>query len=127
MNILPLLYILDDDEMMCQFLNEKFKTDFDISTFTKEDDCLAAIQLKAPQYFIIDQNLENTTGLEFCETHLESLNNTEVIFLSSQNDLTIVFDIINSNIGKYVIKDENMLECLTHLFAGNLEAYEELL
>lgn len=127
MDITRTLFILDDDEMMCQFLNQKFKNDFHISYFTLEEDCLAALKTKSPDFFIIDQNLETTTGLEFCEIHKPLLINSEVVFLSSQNDLTIVFDIINSNIGKYVIKDENMLECLGHLFTGNLEAYEELL
>lgn len=127
MSSLPVLYILDDDDMMCQFLNENFKNNYNISTFTKEDNCLEAIQQTPPQYFIIDQNLEKTTGLEFCETHNDLLENTQITFISSENDLTVIFDIINSNIGKYVIKDENMILALTHLFEGNLEAYEELL
>lgn len=121
------LFILDDDEMMCLFLRQHYKTEYDISFFTSEAACSEALKHTTPDFIVIDYNLENMTGLDFYEANQARLDGTEKIFLSSQSDLTVIFEIINSHVGKYVVKDENMLECLNCLFTGNIEAYEQLL
>lgn len=127
MEPLKKLFILDDDEMMCLFLDQHFNNDFDVSFFTSEDECSKALAVETPDFIIIDYNLEKMNGLDFYEANQQFLDGTEKIFLSSQSNLTVIFEIINSHVGKYVVKDENMLECLRCLFTGDIEAYESLL
>ena len=121
------IFLLDDDPMTCRFIEQAFKQKQHLTCFGKEADCALALQTERPDIIIIDYNLEKGSGLDFYENHQNELDNCEIIFLSSQQDLTVIFEIINSNIGRYVIKDENMLKSLEYLFVGDLEAYEELL
>lgn len=127
MNIRKRVFLLDDDPMTCRFIEQAFKQKHHLTCFQKEADCAQALQSERPDVIIIDYNLEKGSGLDFYEDLHHHLDGCEIIFLSSQQDLTVIFEIINSNIGRYVIKDENMLKSLEYLFVGDLEAYEELL
>lgn len=123
----PLVYILDDELMVGKFVEKAISQEADVQVFTEEQECLEILKVKPPDFLIIDYYLNKMTGLEFYDLTSSYLDSTEVIFLSGQNDLTIVYQIINKKIGKYVIKGEDMIECITCLLVGDLERYEELL
>lgn len=121
------IFLLDDEKIVCDFISQKFKNDYTITSFTLEDDCSEALKKEKPDYFLIDYNLASMDGLCFFEQNKENLIGVYIIFISGQKSLTDMFEVINQTKAKFVIKDENMLKALEYLFKGDIEAYEDLL
>lgn len=121
------IFLLDDEKIVCDFIAQKFKIDYEFNYFTQEDDCSKALDKDKPAFLLIDYQLNTMTGLDFYDQNKDKLNGVKIIFISGQRTLTDMFEVINQTKAKFVIKDENMLKSLNYLFEGNIDAYEALI
>lgn len=121
------ILLLDDEKIVCEFISQKFKNDYNITYFTEESDCAKALATEKPDFLLLDYHLTSMDGLDFFEQNKEKLKGVNIIYISGQKSLTDMFEVINQTKAKFVIKDENMLKSLRYLFEGNIEAYEDLL
>ena len=121
------IFLLDDERIVCEFITQKFKNDYNIKYFTKESECAKELETVKPDFLLLDYHLESMDGLDFFEQNKDKLKGVEIIYISGQKSLTDMFEVINQTKAKFVIKDENMLKSLKYLFEGDVEAYEELL
>jgi len=101
------LFIVDDDELMVtalkQHLSKKFGEGIQISTFNDGDSCLQKVN-KDTDIVILDYFMEGKNGLEVLKS-IKSINpKTEVIMLSSNDDIALAVETFREGAKDYVIK-----------------------
>jgi response regulator RpfG family c-di-GMP phosphodiesterase len=112
------LFIVDDDvlstTMLKHHLNEKFGTAINISTFTSGKSVLEKID-KYTSIVILDYYLEGENGNDVLKSIKEINPKTEVIMLSSNEDITIAIESFRKGATNYVIKGEKAEKKITHI------------
>ncbi len=112
------LFIVDDNKSLVaalkQFLQNKFGTNINISTFYDGESCLAKIN-KYTDMVILDHFLNGKNGLEVLKEIKEINPKTEVIMLSSNDDIALAVQSFRSGAKDYVVKGPNSWKKLTKL------------
>ena len=103
------LFIVDDDPLMLtglrNFLDNKFGANINISTFSTGDSVLKKVD-KSTNIVILDYYLEGKNGNEVLKS-IKNINpKTEVIMLSSNEDIVIAIEAFRKGATDYVIKGE---------------------
>ncbi|MCB0429233.1 MAG: response regulator [Flavobacteriales bacterium] len=90
----------------CQDLQ---KPKIEIYSFESGEECLQHLGLKPDivilDYFLNDQNQEAMDGLALLRTIRRTLPSTDVIMMSSQQEVMIVAELFNNGITEYVAKE----------------------
>jgi DNA-binding NtrC family response regulator len=104
------LFIVDDDPLVMMglknYLNHRFTNDINISTFTTGKSVLRAID-EHTSIVILDNLLEGRSGNEVLKLIKEINANTEVIMLTSNEDIGMAIDAFRNGAKDYVIKGKN--------------------
>jgi len=110
------IFVVDDDEMLSMALEDFLvrKTDYEVQLFGTGEDCLEHIE-ERPDVVILDYNLNSVkkdaaNGLVILETIRKLNDNIQVVMLSSQEAIWIVFQTGKKGAAEYVVKDENAFE-----------------
>ena len=112
------LFIVDDDKLVVSdlkiYLNYKFGTDINISTFSDGESCLEKVD-KNTNLVILDYMLNGKNGLEVLKL-IKAINpKTEVIMLSSNEDIVLAIQSFRSGASDYVIKGKGALKKISQL------------
>jgi DNA-binding NtrC family response regulator len=104
------LFIVDDNKIMVetmkQYLQSRFGRDINISTFNNGESCLAKVD-KDTNIVILDYHMEGKNGLEVLKS-IKTINpNTEVIMLSSNENMALAVETFRAGATDYVIKGAN--------------------
>lgn len=101
------LFIVDDNKLMLEslklFLHERFGKGLTISTFIDGDSCLKKVD-KDTDIVILDYHMEGKDGLEVLRSIKEINPKTEVIMLSSNEDVALAIETFRSGAKEYVVK-----------------------
>ncbi len=101
------LFIVDDDKLMTttlkHFLDTKFGEDVTISTFSNGESCLEKVD-KTTDIVLLDYMLEGKNGLEILKLIKKINPKTEVIMLSSNEDIALAIDSFRAGAKDYVVK-----------------------
>ncbi|MES2587341.1 MAG: response regulator [Bacteroidota bacterium] len=101
------LFIVDDDRLMTttlkHFLDTKFGNDITISTFSNGESCLEKVD-KTTDIVLLDYMLEGKNGLEILKLIKKINPKTEVIMLSSNEDIALAIDSFRAGAKDYVVK-----------------------
>lgn len=138
-NSAPLsVFLVDDDRMFLSSLkydlNDKFKSDIHISTFTSGEDCLKKFQSGNADIVILDYYLNDDThpdamdGLELLKKIKSKSGDTTVIMLSAQDKLQIAIDSIKNGAYEYVAKSESTYVRMHNMIknvVGNIRSERE--
>lgn len=112
------LFIVDDDALssalLKQHLNDKFGTSINISTFISGKSALEKID-KHTSIVILDYNLEGENGNDVLKSIKEINPKTEVIMLTSNEDITIAIESFRKGATDYVIKGNKASKKITHI------------
>lgn len=112
------LFIVDDNKSMVaalkQFLLNKFGANINITTFYDGESCLEKIN-QYTDMVILDHYLNGKNGLEVLKEIKEINPKTEVIMLSSNEDIALAIQSFRSGAKDYVIKGPSSWKKLTKL------------
>jgi DNA-binding NarL/FixJ family response regulator len=110
------IFIVDDNEMFAQMLNDHLSEnpEFKISVFQTGEECLQNLY-QNPDLIILDYYLNNESkeaadGLEILSEIKEHNEKIHVIMLSGQEHYGIALQTIAKGAAQYVIKDDHAFE-----------------
>jgi DNA-binding NtrC family response regulator len=107
------LFIVDDDKLVVSdlkiYLNFRFGNDINISTFTDGESCLKKID-KDTHIVILDYFLNGKNGVEILKLIKDINPKTEVIMMSSNEDVSLAIQSFRNGASDYVIKGEGALK-----------------
>lgn len=112
------LFIVDDDKLLATslkyYLQDKFGDDIKTTIFNDGESCLENIN-KYTHIVILDYCMDGKNGLEILKS-IKSINpKTEVIMLSSNENMAIAIEIFRSGAKDYVAKGVGSWEKITEL------------
>lgn len=112
------LFIVDDNKLMVstlkQYLQNRFGTMMQISTFSDGESCLAKVDSET-QIVILDYNMNGKNGLDILKL-IKAINpKTEVIMLSSNEDIGLAIETFRAGAKDYVIKGQGSWKKITSL------------
>lgn len=101
------LFIVDDNKSMVvalkHYIQSKFGKNVNISTFYDGESCVKEVN-KDTDFVILDYFLEGKNGLEVLKEIKDINPKTEVIMLSSNNDIDLVIKTLKNGAADYVVK-----------------------
>ena len=104
------LFIIDDDKLMASglkhYLERRFGKDLIISTFSTGESALKKIN-KDTHMVILDYFLENENGNDVLMSIKKTNPETEVIMLSSNEDMGVAIDSFRKGASDFVVKGED--------------------
>lgn len=107
------LFIVDDDKLVVSdlkiYLNFRFGNDINILTFTDGESCLKKID-KDTHIVILDYFLNGKNGVEILKLIKDINPKTEVIMMSSNEDVSLAIQSFRNGASDYVIKGEGALK-----------------
>lgn len=120
------LFIVDDNELMVAalkvYLEERFENSLNVSTFYTGDSCLARIS-EDTDIVILDYILDdNNDGLEVLKAIKKINPITEVIMLSSNQDIALAIESFQMGAKDYVVKGHGSWQKLTKLIEKIIKA-----
>ena len=112
------IFLVDDNKLMVtdlkHFLRNRFGADLNISVFNDGESCLAKID-KETHIVILDYFLDGKNGLEVLKLIKDINPKTEVIMLSSNEDIVLAIDTFRNGATDYVIKGNGALKKISKL------------
>lgn len=104
------LFIVDSDELMVnglkQYLDNKFGNSLNISTFTTGESCLANVNRKT-RFVVLAYFLNGRNGNEILKLIKKINPATEVIMLSSNDNIAVVIESFRNGANDFVLKGKN--------------------
>ena len=115
------LFIVDDNRLVVttlkQYLQSKFGDSLRISTFDDGESCLKKID-KQTHIVILDYFMKDKNGLEGLKS-IKAINpKTEVIMLSSNEDIEAAIKLFRAGAKDYVVKGDGSWDKIIKLVAG---------
>jgi two-component system response regulator HydG len=114
------VFIVDDNELVVitlkRYLQSKFGDALEISTFYDGDSCLAKVD-KETHIVILDYFMKDKNGLEVLKS-IKAINpKTQVIILSSNEDIIPTLRLLREGAKDYVLKGEHGWQKVVELVA----------
>lgn len=110
------LFIVDDNKLLVAdlklYLQNRFGTNVNISTFNDGESCLEKVD-KDTHIVILDYFLDGKDGLEILKSIKKINEKTEVIMLSSNENLVIAIETLRAGAKDYVIKGQGSWKKIT--------------
>lgn len=120
------IFLIEDDAIYAEFIKKSLiqNPDYQIDLFHTAEQALTAINSSKPDAIIIDYKLPGMNGIDLYDKIKGQLrDNQKVIMLSALDDGNMVLGFIQKGVRDYVIKDENVIDSLQSILAGNEDSY----
>ncbi|MBC7695638.1 MAG: response regulator [Burkholderiales bacterium] len=112
------LFIVDDNKLVLTdlklYLQNRFGSDLTISTFNSGEDCLEKVNADT-NIVILDYFLGGKNGLEILKLIKNKNPKTEVIMMSSNEDVALAIQSFRNGASDYVIKGHGAIRKITKL------------
>jgi len=116
-----LIFVVDDDVMYTQMLEDHLSSDPSnkVRCFSTGEECLSHLH-EGPAYIILDYNLnqvsrEAKNGLEILEQIRKQDNKVKIVMLSGQERYGVALQTISKGAEQYVVKDKSAFEKISKL------------
>ena len=118
-----LLFFVDDEPMFINLMEYTFKckSGCTVKTFSNGEDCVAHLHMM-PDLVVVDFFLggdEQMTGMDLVRKIKEIKPDTFLIFLSGNDDETVINEAKAMGVEKYILKNgyfiDNLTECISKL------------
>lgn len=110
------LFIVDDNKLMVMdlkhYLHNRFGVNLNISTFWDGESCLKKVNEKT-HIVILDHFLNGKNGLDTLKSIKKINPGTEVIMLSSNEDIALAIETFRAGASDYVVKGQGSWQRLT--------------
>ncbi len=102
----PSLCVIDDNEMMCEFLDVYFSKDYQTSIYKSAKNALQEMQKSAfPAVILLDLNIQEFSGIDFLKAFQQNpYNDTSIIVLSSKDKSTDRIECLSLGAKDYLVK-----------------------
>ena len=120
------IFLIEDDAIYAEFIRKSLiqNPDYQVDSFLTAEAAYAAFNQSKPDAIIIDYKLPGMSGIELYEKIKSQVtDNNKVIMLSALDDGNMVLSFIQKGVRDYVIKDENVIDSLQSILAGNENDY----
>lgn len=107
------ILVVDDEEVIREFLTEVLSDDFDVSTATDGDEAIEQLQTAKYDLVITDMKMERVQGEEVVKFTKETYPETEVIVISGYSSLYSVSQTVNSGAFAFLSKPFSIKELMT--------------
>ncbi|MCD6018760.1 MAG: hypothetical protein K0S53_1881 [Bacteroidetes bacterium] len=112
------LFIVDDNKLVLTdlkyYLQNRFGHDLNISTFTTGEGCIEKVN-KNTNIVILDYFLGGKNGVEILKRIKQKNPKTEVIMLSSNEDVALAVQAFKNGASEYVVKGQGAVRKITKL------------
>ena len=118
-----LIFFVDDDPMFINLLEYTFKCqNYNIKTFNDGEECIKCMDMN-PNLVVVDFFLSDTedqmTGLDVLKTVMNTNPDTPVVFLSGNEDPTVINEAHAAGAKRYILKNgyfiNNLMECVSEI------------
>lgn len=123
-----LIFFVDDDKMILNFLDYTFnnRDGIMVKTFTTGEKCLASLH-ENPELLILDhsfivQDSAFSNGFEILEKIREINKSVPVIVLSGEHDESIISNYIKLGVMKFIKKDSFFIDSLMEIIKASLKS-----
>ncbi|MDR1171129.1 MAG: response regulator [Bacteroidales bacterium] len=129
-----LIFFVDDEPMFINLLEYTFKcrNGYTIRTFNSGEECIAHMDVK-PDLVVVDfflQGDSQMTGLDVVKKIKEINPATLVVFLSGNDDDTVINEAKAVGVEKYILKNgyfiDNLVECVSEILPVNSTGPENI-
>ena len=114
------IYIVEDDEWYSELLRHhlELNPDYKIKTFNSGEKLLNALHEK-PDVITLDYSLPNTNGAQLLSYLKKEIPDTEVVIISSQEDISTALSLLKDGAYDYLVKDgetkDKIWQTITHI------------
>ncbi|MBK8724291.1 MAG: sigma-54-dependent Fis family transcriptional regulator [Saprospiraceae bacterium] len=107
------IFIVEDDPWYGEVLKYhlSLNEDFEVFLFSNAKDCLEKLYLK-PNVVSIDFNLPDMSGEDLMKRIKSQNPSIPIIFISAQEDISVVLSLLKKGAYEYIMKDDNTKEIL---------------
>ena len=107
------IFIVEDDPWYGEVLKYhlSLNEDFEVFLFSNAKDCLEKLYLK-PNVVSIDFNLPDMSGEDLMKRIKSQNPSIPIIFISAQEDISVVLSLLKKGAYEYIMKDDNTKEVL---------------
>ena len=117
------IFIVDDNKLLVislkKYLENRFGSGINISTFYDGESCLASINenthIVILDYFLDSENRNAKNGVEILKEIKKRNPKIEVIMLSRNEDVAVAIESFRSGAADYVVKGDNSLDKIISL------------
>jgi len=106
------ILVVDDEEVIREFLTEVLSEDFLVSTATDGDEAIEQLSRKQFDLVITDMKMERVQGEEVVKYTKETYPSSEVIVISGYSSLYSVGQTINSGAFAFISKPFSIKELM---------------
>jgi DNA-binding NarL/FixJ family response regulator len=122
------VYIVDDNKMMAgslrKYLQTRFGEKVGISLYFSGDSCMKMmhenVHLVILDYYLNERGKAGRNGVEVLRTIKDKFPNTEVIMLTSNEDVAVAIEAMKVGATDYIVKGENSWKKLQQLIERNV-------
>ena len=107
------ILVVDDEEVIREFLTEVLSEDFSVSTATDGDEAIEQLTLKQFDLVITDMKMERVQGEEVVKFTKETYPTSEVIVISGYSSLYSVGLTVNSGAFAFLSKPFSIKELIS--------------
>lgn len=108
------VFLVDDDNIFIKALKHQLsngKTNIEIITFPTGEECVQNLH-QSPEFIVLDYNLNSNypdamDGIQVLKKIKRKAPDTEVIMLSSQDNIEVAMDTLRNGAYDYIIKGES--------------------
>lgn len=103
----PTLSVIDDNEMMCEFLSVYFSKDYQITVYQSAQTALQEMQSSSfPDIILLDLNMQEFSGVDFLKAvqQQEPQVKSNIIVLSSKDKSTDRIECLSLGAKDYLVK-----------------------
>ncbi len=109
------IFIVEDDLLYIELYNEILGNDFNTVCFTEAREALSQYQTYQPKTIILDLNMPDINGIEFCRALFEQYScaqNVDIIFVSGESDNHIKLSAFEAGAADFICKPFELKELL---------------
>ena len=110
-----LVFLIDDEAHYLELYQETLKDSFDCLCFSNALDALEALKTKAPKTIVLDLNLPDLNGIEFCyemSKQPDTNSDADVIFISGESDTRVKLKAFDAGASDFLVKPFELKELL---------------
>ena len=119
-----MIHVIEDDSIYGEFIKRilEQEPEYTVKVFSSGEEWLET-SAGLPDAIISDYYLSGMTGLEFFERIKENMGpDNKFILISSIDDSNTLLDFIRKGVRNYVIKNDDMIDSIRSILAGNEDA-----
>lgn len=109
------ILIVDDEEVIRDFLCEVLKDDYKVSTASDGDEAIELIKQQSFDLIITDMKMPRVTGEEVVKFAKENSPNSKVIVISGYSSLYSVCQSVDSGADEFISKPFSIKQLMTAL------------